>query len=65
MDINSISSGVVTQSKMQQTGDAIGIHVAKKALDIQSNVANQLIDSVKQSTPPSEPHLGNKINVQA
>lgn len=66
MDINSISSGVVAQHVAQKTGDAVGVQVAKKALDIQSSTASQLIDSVKQSTPPpSEPHLGNNINVSA
>lgn len=66
MDINSISSGVVNQAQQQKTGDAVGVTVARKAMDIQSSVATQLIDSVKKSTPPpSEPHLGNHINVHA
>ncbi|MDX1811443.1 MAG: YjfB family protein [Gammaproteobacteria bacterium] len=66
MDINSISSGVVTQNVAQKTGDAVGVTVARKALDIQSSQAAQLIDSVKESVPaPSEPHLGNHINVKA
>lgn len=66
MDINSISSGVVTQAMQQKTGDAVGVTVARKAMDIQANVAGQLIDSVSKSTPAaSEPHLGNNINVHA
>lgn len=66
MDINSISSGVVAQNAAQKTGDAVGVTVAKKAMDIQSSQASQLIESVKESSPPpSEPHLGNNINVTA
>ncbi len=66
MDINSIASGVITQNKMQKTGDAVGVTVARKAMDIQASQATQLINSVKESSPPpSEPHLGNNINVRA
>ena len=66
MDINSISSGVVTENKLQKVGDAVGVQVARKALDIQSSTASQLIDSVAKSSPASsEPHLGNSINVHA
>ena len=47
VDINSISSGVVTENKLQKVGDAVGVQVARKALDIQSSTASQLIDSVE------------------
>jgi len=66
VDINSISSGAVAQNVAQKTGDAVGVTVARKALDIQSSTASQLIESAKESAPPpSEPHLGNNINVTA
>ena len=66
MDINSISSGAVQQAASQKTGDAVGVTVAKKALDHQASIASQLISSVEKSAPPpSEPHLGNNINVHA
>lgn len=67
MDISSISSGVVTQNMQQRVGDAVGVSVAKKALDIEKSLATQLINSVADSQPPpvSEPHLGNRINVHA
>lgn len=66
MDIKTIASGAVAQSVAQKTGDAVGVTVARKALDIQETQAAQLIDSAKKSAPKSsEPHLGNHINVHA
>jgi len=65
VDIGSISSQAVSQFRQQKTGDAVGVTVAKKALDIQSDAAAQLISSIPEVAPPSEPHLGNKINVHA
>ena len=67
MDINSISSGVVAQNASQKTGDAVGVKVARKAMDIQADAAAQLISSVSSPTSnkASEPHLGNTINTHA
>ena len=66
MDINTISSGAVAQNVAQRTGDAVGVTVARKALDIQQSQAAQLIESASKSAPkPSEPHLGNHVNVTA
>ena len=66
MDINSISSGVVAQNASQKTGDAVGVKVARKAMDIQADAAAQLISSVSPaSNKASEPHLGNTINTHA
>jgi len=64
MDINSISSAA-SQVAAQKTGDAVGIKVAKKAMDIHADAAAQLISSVAPAKTPSEPHLGNSINVRA
>lgn len=64
MDINSIASGAVAQNVAQKTGDAVGVTVARKAMDIQADAASQLIASVSKPTA-SEPHLGNKIDTHA
>lgn len=66
MDINSISSGAVSSAHQQKVGDAVGITVLSKALDIQSNTAKQLVESIpEQPKPASEAHLGNQINLHA
>ena len=64
MNINNIASGAVAQNVAQKTGDAVGVTVAKKAMDIQADAASQLISSVAKPAA-SEPHLGNKINTHA
>ena len=65
MDINSISSAASLVTS-QKVGDAVGITVAKKAMDIHSDAAAQLIDSIPSaSSEASESHLGNNINVRA
>jgi len=58
MDMNSIASSVVSQASAQKTGDAVGITIAKTAMDLQATQATQLISSI----PKSEPNLGNNIN---
>lgn len=56
-------------SLMQNSGDAVGVTVLKKALDIQAQGAMQLIASIPQ--PPQQsaanlpPHLGQNINTTA
>ncbi|MDH5259655.1 MAG: YjfB family protein [Gammaproteobacteria bacterium] len=64
MNINSIASGAVAQNVAQKTGDAVGVTVAKKAMDIQADAASQLISSVSK-TAATEPHLGNNVNTHA
>ena len=65
MDINGIASGAVAQASSQRVGDAVGVTVARKAMDIQADAAAQLISSVTPAKTASEPHLGNHINVHA
>ena len=65
MDLNSIASGVVSQTASQKTGDAVGVTVARKAMDIQADAAAQLISSVTPTKTASEPHLGNNVDVRA
>ena len=72
MDINSISSSTGAMLRQQKVGDAVGIKVQSKAMDIQATQAAQLISSVAQpvqaesagnGNQPS--HLGQNINVKA
>lgn len=61
MDISTIGnlSSAVAQG---QTGDAVGIQVLKKAMQIEASTASQLIESVTTNNPPN---LGNKVDVKA
>ncbi|MBT8438377.1 MAG: YjfB family protein [Gammaproteobacteria bacterium] len=59
-----ISASVASASGMQ-TGDAVGILVQRKAMDIQEAQAVQLINSVAQSVPRPQGNLGQNINVRA
>lgn len=47
-----------------QNGDAVVISVMKKAMDIQSSQASQLIESVAQSVPQTG-KLGSNIDIFA
>ncbi|MGB4467005.1 MAG: YjfB family protein [Azovibrio sp.] len=61
MDINTVNS-LAMQTSAGQTGDAVNIQVLKKAMDIQAQMAAQLIASV----PPvasNPPHLGQNIDM--
>jgi hypothetical protein len=64
MDVGAIASSAsgLTQA---QTADAVQIAVQKKAMDIEQQSADQLIQSVAQSMPSNPPHLGNSVNVFA
>jgi len=65
VDMNSITSSAVSSAASQKTGDAVGVTVAKKAMNIQADAAAQLISSVTPQSTASEPNLGNKINTYA
>lgn len=65
MDINGLSSSIVAMNTNQKTGDTIGTTVARKALDIQSSSAAQLISSVEQPAASNESHLGNNFDKRA
>lgn len=63
MDVSSIGSlsSALAQAK---TGDAVGIMVLKKAMDIQAQSALQLLAGLSQAASnPS--HLGNAVDVKA
>jgi len=62
---SSISSGAVSQATQQRAGDAVGVQVLSKAMDIQAVSARQMLDSIPEVQAPSEPHLGNNVNVKA
>jgi len=66
MEISAISSSLLQQvsNSATQTGDAVTISVMRKALDIQSSQANQLIESVAQSMPDPGSRLGQNINIK-
>lgn len=64
MDVTNmaISASVLSQQKV---GDAVGITVQKKAMDIQAQNAASLIESVPKAGGANPPNLGKNIDVRA
>ena len=63
MDISSVGS-LSTALSSSATGDAVGIQVLKKALDIQEQGAMQLLQALPQVSS-NPPNLGNAVDVKA
>lgn len=63
MDITALAS-LSTALSQTQLGDAVGISVLKKAMDIQEQSSLQLLQALPQqySNPPN---LGNSVDVKA
>jgi len=64
MDISSIAS-LASSTASMTTGDAVGLSVLKKAMDIQAAGALALIQALPALPAPSLPHLGQSINTTA
>lgn len=66
MDVSQISSAA-SMLQSQQTGDAVGMSVLKKAIQSQSENAAQLIDSLPRPQKTTDPNatLGRNIDVMA
>ena len=64
MDIGSIGS-VSSALSQAKTGDAVAIAVLKKANDLQSETALQLIQALPQPVAGVTPSLGNGVNTFA
>ncbi|MCP5305486.1 MAG: YjfB family protein [Chromatiaceae bacterium] len=67
MDISAISSSLIQQinGDATQSGDAVAISVLRKALDLQSTQAAQLIASVAASVPDPASAVGHHVDVRA
>jgi hypothetical protein len=63
MDIASIGS-LSSALSAAKTGDAVGVLVLKKALDIQAQTALQLVQALPQPAS-NPPNLGQNIDVKA
>lgn len=63
MDVTGLAK-LATSVAETGTQQEVGIAVLKRAQEIESSVATQLIDSVK-SVPNLPAHLGNTINTSA
>jgi hypothetical protein len=63
MEVSSVASlsGQVAQMKL---GDAVGISVLKKAIDIEAQGVLQLLRALPQPAS-NPPHLGNGVDVTA
>ncbi len=64
MDAMSIAN-VATSLAQAQTESAVQVSVLRKALDIQAQGAQQLIQAAAQVIPTNPPHLGKNVDVLA
>lgn len=64
MDIVGLGSlsSALSQAK---TGDAVGITVLRKAMDIEAQGALQLIQAATPASGNNPPHLGQNVDVSA
>lgn len=67
MDISAVSNSLLRQigNSATQTGDAVSVSLMRKAMDIQSSQATQLIESVAGSLPDPGTRPGSIIDVKA
>ena len=63
MDITALAS-LSTALSQAQLGDAVGISVLKKAMDIQEQSSLQLLQALPQQCS-NPPNLGNSVDVKA
>jgi len=61
MDISGVSTGVVAASANANADPAVEAAVTKKALDIQTQTATQLVDAIPQVPDGNK---GNNIDVK-
>ena len=64
MDVSSVASLSSSVAQMK-VGDAVGISVLKKAMEIEAQGVLQLLQAVPQPTNNNPPNLGNSIDVRA
>ncbi len=62
MDVSTVSQ-LASSLSQARTGDAVGVQVLKKAMDLQAQNAAQLIAALPQA-PANPPHLGQSIDVR-
>lgn len=62
MDVSSIASLSTSMAQMK-VGDAVGISVLKKAMEIESQSVLMLLQAIPATSNP--PHLGNNVDVRA
>ncbi|MDR2677942.1 MAG: YjfB family protein [Zoogloeaceae bacterium] len=63
MDAVNVNS-VAAATSQNQVGDAVGILTLKKAIQIQGQLAMQLISAIP-APPVNPPHLGQGVDVRA
>lgn len=63
MDVSSVASLSSSVAQMK-VGDAVGITVLKKAMEIEAQGTLQLLQALPQPAN-NPPHLGNSVDVRA
>ncbi|THF56554.1 YjfB family protein [Pseudothauera rhizosphaerae] len=64
MDVTAVAS-LATSLSQARTGDAVGVLVLKKAINLQAQHAAQLIAALPQPAASNPPNLGQNIDVRA
>jgi hypothetical protein len=62
MDVTALAS-LATNVSQAKTGDAIQLAVLKKAMDLESQGAQQLVQAATQTTASNPPNLGNSVDL--
>lgn len=67
MDISAISSSLLQQigNSATASGDAVTVSVMRKALDIQSAQAAQMIESLSSPRPDPAGRVGRHLDIRA
>lgn len=62
MDVSSVGS-LSTALQQAKTGDAVGIAVMRKAMELQERTAMQLLEALPQATN-NPAHLGQSVDIK-
>lgn len=65
MAIDGITPASVSDQKLLETQQDAQVRLFKKQLDQEGSVESQLISSAAESTPPTKPGVGDKLNIVA
>ena len=67
MDVGNISSiaSAATQMSEGKTADAVAVAVLKKAMEIETQSAAQLLQALPPVASTNPPNLGNNVNTMA
>lgn len=62
MDVTSIASSAVNMTQPGTLGNAVGLVMMRKAMDMDAQNVAQLVQSVAPGGGSNPPHLGNSLD---